>query len=139
LKEYFKEKNPTLQEIRDAVIVIRARKFPNLKKEGCAGSFFKNPIITTEEYATIKEKYPLIPAYFNDDSSVKVSLAWILDNVCSLKNMCIGDACVYDKQALVIVNKGNASAHDVKKLVEYIIDIVFEKTKIKIEREVLYV
>ena len=102
-------------------------------------SFFKNPIITTEEYATIKEKYPLIPAYFNDYSSVKVSLAWILDNVCSLKNMCIGDACVYDKQTLVIVNKGNASARDVKKLVEYITDIVFEKTKIKIEREVLYV
>jgi UDP-N-acetylmuramate dehydrogenase len=85
----FYEQNPahpkTLQGVRDAVIMIRKRKLPDLSRFGTAGSFFKNPIISEKHFALLKEKYPTLPSYSASEGYVKVPLAWILDNVCGIK------------------------------------------------------
>jgi len=141
LAKYFSEKgtSPDLKEVRDAVIAIRTAKLPNVATVGTAGSFFKNPIIPSKTYLELKRRFPEMPSYPAGFSHVKVPLAWIIDRVCGLKGYRIGDAGVHDKQALVIVNHGGASARDVRTLAAFIAQNVKEKTGIEIESEVLYV
>ncbi|MBP6858723.1 MAG: UDP-N-acetylmuramate dehydrogenase [Candidatus Pacebacteria bacterium] len=142
VKEYFSQKdiaNPSLKEVRDAVIDIRWNKLPDWKLWGTAGSFFKNPIICTEHYQGLKKVYPDLPGYPEGDGVVKVPLGWILDRICNLKGACIGNVCVYEKQALVLVAKSGATSEEVVKLAHTIIDTVKEKTGIDIEGEVEWV
>ncbi len=126
---------PSLSEIRDAVIDIRSKKFPDLRILGTAGSFFKNPIITKEAAAELLSKYPSLPVFPFGDNLMKVSLGFILDKICGLRGYRVGDVGLFDRQALVLVNYGNASENDIKNFAEEIADKVFEKTKIKIEWE----
>ncbi len=140
LKEYFKENTqPTLQDVRNAVIEIRKRKLPDIKEYGTAGSFFKNPIISQGQAADLKKDYPELPIYPVDDAHVKVSLAWIIDKICNFKGVGKGDVGTYKNQALVLVNNGNATAKEIKEFAKEIENTVFEKTKIKIEPEVQYI
>lgn len=142
LKNYFEKKgvnNPTLIQVRNAVIDIRTEKLPNLDVYGTAGSFFKNPVISRAQYAELLKIYPLIPSYNVDNDSVKIPLAWILDSVCNLKGYRKENVGVYKNQALVIINFGNATSEKIKNFSKEIIDLVFEKTKIKIECEVQFV
>ena len=127
---------PTLSEIREAVIAIRKGKFPDWKVVGTAGSFFKNPVISKDEYERLLLQYPELPGFAEKEGYVKVSLGWILDRVCSLKGYKEGNVGLYDKQALVLVNWGNASAAEVKNFSTKVADQVFDKTKIQIEFEV---
>jgi UDP-N-acetylmuramate dehydrogenase len=139
LKDYFGDKNPTLSEVRNAVIEIRKRKLPDVKEYGTAGSFFKNPIIKRGVADDLKAKYPELPIYPVNEEFVKVSLGWIIDKICNFKGVAKGDVGTYKNQALVLVNNGNASAQDIKNFAKEIEEIVFEKTKIKIEPEVLFI
>ncbi len=142
VSEYFSTKNissPTLEEVRNAVIEIRKRKLPDVHEIGTAGSFFKNPIIALGHAAELKQQFPDLPVYPVDDTYVKVSLAWIIDKACNFKGMGKGDVGTYKNQALVLVNNGNATAKEVKEFAHEIEKIVFEKTKIQIEPEVLYI
>ena len=124
--------------VRSAIQAIRAQKFPNWKEIGTAGSFFKNPIITAEDFAVLTEQYPSIPGYIQSDGMVKVSLGYILDKVCELKGYCDGDVCLYQNQALVLVAHVGSTAADIKNFSDAIKEKVFLKTKIKIECEVLF-
>lgn len=124
------------KEIRDAVIKIRASKFPNWKQIGTAGSFFKNPVISEEHYEALVTQYPGLPGYREGEGRIKVSLGWILDNVCDLKGKREGNIGLYEKQALVLVNFGGATASEIKNFATKICDKVFQKTKIEIEMEV---
>jgi len=141
LKEYFcVDTSPTLQEVRNAVIEIRANKLPDWKVWGTAGSFFKNPIIGAEKFAELKTKYPSLPGFpeekTNNDSypqMVKISLGWFLDKVCNAKGLTIGNAGTYEKQALVLVSKPGATATEVLNLSKELMDQVKEKTGIDIE------
>jgi UDP-N-acetylmuramate dehydrogenase len=138
LAEHFRKTEnefPTLPEVRDAVLAIRARKFPDLSRFGTAGSFFKNPVVSPDEAATLKERFSGLPS-FAAQNGVKLSLAWMLDNVVHAKGRCVGDACVWDAQPLVIVNKGRANAADVIELARGIEEDMREKTGISIEKEV---
>lgn len=122
--------------IRQAVIDIRRGKFPDWQLIGTAGSFFKNPVISQEQYESLITKYPELPGYPDKDGGVKVSLGWILDNVCQLKGQREGNVGLYENQALVLVNFGGASASEIKNFSEKIRGEVFNKTQIEIEMEV---
>jgi UDP-N-acetylmuramate dehydrogenase len=152
IKTYFEVKkiiNPTLKDVRCAILDIRSNKLPDIRKLGTAGSFFKNPIILRTKYNELLTKYPSMPSYSvdeqgestNSDESffVKIPLAWILDNVCNFKGYRDGDVGVYKNQALVIVNFGHATAFEIKALAQNITESVFEKTNIEIEPEVQYI
>ena len=125
-------------DVRLAVEKIRTQKFPNWKMVGTAGSFFKNPIITTEHYNDLKQVYKELPGYAQADNMMKVSLGYILDKICGLKGYCEGNVCLYEKQALVLIAKEGATASEIEKFSNSIKEKVFAKTKIKIDCEVSF-
>lgn len=129
----------TQLDIRNHVIDVRAKKFPDWKKVGTAGSFFKNPIIENNAYKELKLVYPDLPGHQTEDKRVKVSLGWILDKVCNLKGYSQENVGLYKEQALVLVADRNATAADVSAFVSDIQSKVRSKTGIQIEREVLTV
>lgn len=140
LKNIFLEnKNPTLKEVREAVMKIRAGKFPDLKVVGTAGSFFKNPVVFGAESEAFRTKNPDLPTYPTPDGKIKLSLGFILDKICHLKGYRKGNVALFEKQALVLVNYGQENADEIKAFVEEIKEIVFLKTGIKIEPEVNFV
>lgn len=137
IQEAFKDiPNPTNLQIREAVIAIRAKKFPDWTRVGTAGSFFKNPIISGEKYEQLRKQYPQIPGFQLPDTYVKVPLGWILDHVCNLKGVQKGNVGTYKNQALVLVHNGNATAKEVIAFARYVADVVLQKTNIAIEWEV---
>lgn len=138
IKNYISEKNiteVTPGEIRKAVIDIRRSKLPDPKEISNAGSFFKNPIISEEKFENMKLDYPDLNGYKADDNLVKISAGWLIEK-CGLKGKRSKDVGIYDKQALVIVNYGNASGMEIKKFAEEIRDIVLEKFNISLQFEV---
>ncbi len=139
VREYFAEKknqNPSLAEVREAIVEIRKNKLPDWKHWGTAGSFFKNPVVSKESFAELKKKYPGLPGYPEPGDGVKVSLGWILDKVCDAKGLVMGNASTYEKQALVLVAKPGASSVEVVNLANELMRRVKEKTGIAIEGEV---
>lgn len=133
----FKIENPDITEIRQAIINIRKEKLPEVGVIGSAGSFFKNPVVAPEVYEKLKALYPTIP-HFDAPNGVKIPAAWLIDNA-GLKGHRIGGAMVYEKQPLVIVNPGRATAQDVVDLAQYVIDTVFDKYGVRLNPEVNYV
>ncbi len=129
-------KTPSLQEIRTVVLSIRAGKFPDWKMIGTAGSFFKNPFISNADYARLIQMYPELPGYPTDDH-VKIPLGWILDKILNLKGHRVGNVGLYEKQALVVVNYGGATAEEIITFGDSIIQKIFDATSIRVEREVV--
>jgi UDP-N-acetylmuramate dehydrogenase len=130
------EGRPSLREIREAVLRIRGRKFPDWHVVGTAGSFFKNPIVDRAVYERIQSEYPEIVAYPVDDARIKLSLGWILDRVCGLRGYTDNHVGLYKEQALVLVCDREASAEDILKFSDQIIARVYEALRIHVEREV---
>jgi UDP-N-acetylmuramate dehydrogenase len=133
----------TPTEVGSAVRSIRSGKFPDLKEWGTAGSFFKNPVIAPEAYARLRERYPELPGFPQEQDGgptrsamVKVPLAWILDRVLNLRGHSLGTARLFEKQPLVIVAERGASAHEVEALAYDVAARVRDATGIDIEREV---
>lgn len=138
LAHYFGETTPTQQAIRDAVMAIRKKKFPDWHVVGTAGSFFKNPIIPAEHALLLTEQYPDLPTYDTDVADMKkVSLGFILDKICQLKGYCEGSVCLYQEQALVLTVVPGSNANDVTEFAKKISEKVFATTKIVIEWEVV--
>lgn len=129
----------SLSEMREAVILIRAKKFPELGEYGTAGSFFKNPIVNKVVGEEFLSKYPDAPHYFVSENTMKLSAAWIIDHVLSMKGVRVGDVGTWNAQALVVVNYDKATSDEVKKFVQKIADAAFEKIKITLESEVVWV
>lgn len=127
---------PSLAEIRAAVCAIRSKKFPDWTVVGTAGSFFKNPIIPRAEYEALAARYPDLPGYPTDNGRVKVPLGWILDHILNVRGYRDGGVGLYEHQALVLVNYGEATAADVDQFALAIEKKVFDATGIHIEREV---
>ena len=132
------EKLANPREIGAAVRRIRALKFPDLAREGTAGSFFKNPVISAVRAVELHAQYPELPQFPQENGQVKVSLAWLLDHALSLKGFSVGNARVFEKQPLVLVAARGASAADVEALARAIEKLVEEKIGIVIEREVIH-
>ena len=130
---------PTASDIRREVIRIRQEKLPDPKTLGNAGSFFMNPIISSEAFAELLKADPNAPHYLLEDGRVKVPAGWLIDR-CGLKGYRLGHAGVYEKQALVLVNAdGEATGQDIACLAEYIQGEVQQRFGIRIEPEVRYI
>lgn len=126
---------PTIRDISDVVIAIRQSKLPDPKDIGNSGSFFKNPYVTNAVYETLKSNYPDVVAYPNADGTVKLAAAWLIEKA-GWKGKRFGDAGIHEKQALVLVNYGNATGREIYDLSEAIMQDVEDKFGVKIEREV---
>jgi UDP-N-acetylmuramate dehydrogenase len=128
-------KELSIQVISKAVINIRSSKLPDWKKLGNAGSFFKNPLIVQHEFYELKRMYSNIPGYNVDEKFTKLAAGWLIEQ-CGWKGYRKGDAGCYAKQALVLVNYGNATGQEIFELSEEIIHLVKNKFGVTLEREV---
>ena len=126
--------DPTPRQIFDWVCAIRSAKLPNPAVIGNAGSFFKNPVVTAEQCRDIIARDPHIVHYPMDDGSFKLAAGWMID-ACGWKGKTIGRAGVYDKQALVLVNRGGASGAEVVTLARAIQESVYGRFGIRLEPE----
>lgn len=124
----------TLENIGKAVCEIRNSKLPNPKIIGNSGSFFKNPIIKRTQFEKIKKKFPKIK-YFENNNKIKLSAGWLIEQS-GWKGKRIKDCGVYTKQALVLINFGNANGSEIKELSEYIKKDVKNNFEIELEEEV---
>jgi len=129
---------PSIENIRKAVIKIRDSKLPDPKILGNAGSFFMNPVIAVQDFIALKGKYPDMPSYPTQDGMVKVPAGWLIEQA-GWKGRSLGPAAVYDKQALVLVNKGGATGADIIRLADSIIKEVKDKFGITLYTEVNYI
>lgn len=127
--------NPNIQDISKAVITIRESKLPNPKDIGNSGSFFKNPIISKNQFNYLVESFKDIPSYPVSENEVKVPAGWLIEKA-GFKGKRFGDYGVHKKQALVIVNYGGANGTDILNLSELIQKTIKRIFGILIEAEV---
>ena len=127
--------NPTAQQVRDVIIDIRNAKLPDPKVMGNAGSFFMNPIVSREKYESLAAQYEQMPHYEIDASHVKIPAGWMIEQ-CGWKGQSLGRAGVYEKQALVLVNRGGATGDEIVTLCRQIQHDVQAKFGIDIHPEV---
>lgn len=128
-------KELSLRAVSDAVISIRQSKLPDPAVTGNAGSFFKNPTVSEEQFQLLKAEFPEIAGYKNADGSIKLAAGWLIEQ-CGWKGYRKGDAGCHEKQALVLVNFGYATGTEIFNLSEEIISSVYKKFKVLLEREV---
>ncbi|PQJ78857.1 UDP-N-acetylmuramate dehydrogenase [Polaribacter porphyrae] len=135
-------KKPTLKNISDAVIAIRKSKLPDPKEIGNSGSFFKNPVISKTLFLELQKEYPNIPNYpvissevEKHQARVKVPAGWLIEQA-GFKGKRFGEFGVHEKQALVLVNYGNASGKDIYQLAQKIQETILDKFGITLEIEV---
>jgi UDP-N-acetylmuramate dehydrogenase len=125
---------PNAQQIFDWVCAIRRAKLPDPALIGNAGSFFKNPVVTPEQCRDIIGRDPEVVHYPMPDGSVKLAAGWMID-ACGWKGKSIGQAGVYEKQALVLVNRGHAIGSEVMTLARAIQESVYGRFGIRLEPE----
>ncbi|MFA7050424.1 MAG: UDP-N-acetylmuramate dehydrogenase, partial [Patescibacteria group bacterium] len=126
--------NPRLKDVAEVIQEIRNLKLPNPGILPNAGSFFKNPVISEDEFKVLKDKFPDIKS-FPDQKGIKIPAGWLIEQV-GMKGYRHGDAGVYENQALILVNYGSASQKDILFLVELVRKNVFDKFGIILESEV---
>ncbi len=127
-------KELTIAAISKAVCNIRSSKLPDPKQIGNAGSFFKNPVVSQEIHKRLKEEFPSLVAYASG-SEVKLAAGWLIEQ-CGWKGYRKNDFGVHINQALVLVNYGNASGGELYKLSQEVMDSVYKKFGVSLEREV---
>lgn len=134
-------KDISIKAISNAVINIRSAKLPDPAVIGNAGSFFKNPSVPAEFFEQLKTNFPAIVGYKNPDGSIKLAAGWLIEHSgpndsVSWKGFRRGDAGCHEKQALVLVNFGNASGQELFELSEEIVQSIKSKFGVTLEREV---
>ena len=125
---------PTPQKLLRTIVEIRQNKLPQPEQYPNAGSFFKNPVLSAEEYAKFAEQHPNAPHYPQANGQVKIAAGWLIDQA-GWKGKKIGMVGMFEKQALVLVNYGQATLDDVKKTYSHIQDDIFKKFAIGLEPE----
>ena len=129
---------PSAQEISELVVAIRRRKLPDPAVIGNAGSFFKNPVVSGEHCAALLERFPALVHHAQGDGSEKLAAGWLIDQ-CGWKGKSLGNAGVYPKQALVLVNNGGATGAEVVALARAIQADVLAKYGVQLETEPVFV
>lgn len=138
IDQYLEEKGikaPSIADVSDAVISIRQSKLPDPTELGNSGSFFKNPVVSKQKLEALQQQFPNLPFYEVDNNLVKVPAGWLIDQA-GLKGYREGDAGVHSKQALVLVNYGDASGQDILALSRKVQHKVREMFGIEIVPEV---
>lgn len=132
--------DPDLAQVREAVLSLRTQNHINPAVAGNAGSFFKNPIITVEQFQILHSKFPTMP-YFtsSEEGFVKLFAGWLIDQT-GWKGKAHKNVSVSPKHALVIINpEGKGTAKEVVELANEITESVFQKFGVKLEPEVQYI
>ncbi|MFD1771074.1 UDP-N-acetylmuramate dehydrogenase [Sphingobacterium suaedae] len=127
--------SPTIKDVAEAVSHIRVEKLPDPSVIGNAGSFFKNPIIFTGQFEKLQTDYPGVVSYPVDTNSVKIAAGWLIE-ACGWKGKIEGNVAVWKSQALVITNLGEATGSEIYTVSSKIINDVYNKFGITLEREV---
>ncbi|CAM1333357.1 UDP-N-acetylmuramate dehydrogenase [Tenacibaculum aestuariivivum] len=127
--------NPTIKNISNAVIAIRNSKLPDPKKIGNSGSFFKNPVISKKLFESLINQFPLMPNYEISKTEVKIPAGWLIEQ-CGFKGKNYGNYGVHEKQALVLVNYGNATGKQILELAQNIQKTINNTFSIDLEIEV---
>ena len=127
--------HPSIKDISEVVSSIRVGKLPDPSTIGNAGSFFKNPVISHEEFAGIHANFPNVIHYSLPEGKEKLAAGWLIEQ-CGFKGVTVGNTGTWKHQALVLVNHGNASGEEVYSFSEQIIQAVNAKFGVILEREV---
>jgi UDP-N-acetylmuramate dehydrogenase len=127
--------HPTISDVSNAVISIRQSKLPDPKHIGNSGSFFKNPIISSTHFDSLKQNFPAIPSYKVSETQIKVPAGWLIEKS-GFKGKRFNNYGVHDKQALVLVNYGNAAGEEIYNLAKLIQHTVNRLFNITLEIEV---
>lgn len=132
------ESSLTAEQLRGVIIDIRRAKLPDPNVQGNAGSFFKNPVVSKEKATQLLALYPEMPHYPAAEGQVKLAAGWLIEQA-GWKGRSLGPAAVHDRQALVLVNKGGATGHDIQKLCDAVKKDVGELFGIELEPEVNFI
>ncbi|MBI2046273.1 MAG: UDP-N-acetylmuramate dehydrogenase [Parcubacteria group bacterium] len=127
---------PNPARMREAIIAIRKQKLPDVSETGTAGSFFKNPLLQKAHSHIFKHLFYGAPLHAHTETHDKLSAAWLIRNFCGEKQFRCGDAAIYIRQPLVLVNHRRARAQDVFILAQKIKTRVKKETGITLEFEV---
>lgn len=141
LKDSLAEKgiaNPSPREIAQTITEIRDTKLPKPEETGSAGSFFKNPVVSASLHDQIKEEHPNLVSFVVDDDHYKLAAGWLIEQ-CGWKGRGIGNAGVYAKQALVLVNNGGCTGKEVTTLSNAIIADVEAKFGVTLTPEAIII
>lgn len=125
----------SLRRVADAVVAVRNSKLPDVRHYGCAGSFFKNPIVGQEVFSTLQQQFPTLISYPAGDGMVKLAAGQLID-LAGMKGVRDGDVGVWPHQALVIVNYGKATGNEVVAFYHKVQEKVRERFDIQLEPEV---
>jgi UDP-N-acetylmuramate dehydrogenase len=126
--------DPDPRAIFDAVVAIRRRKLPDPASIGNAGSFFKNPVVSRDRHVELLERHPSLVSYPMPGGRFKIAAGWLID-AAGLKGATRGRAGVYEKQALVLVNRGGATGREILALAREVQEKVAEKFGVQLEPE----
>ncbi len=126
---------PTIQDVSKVVAHIRVSKLPDPSTIGNAGSFFKNPVIGFGEFERLKNKFSELVHYPAGNNQIKLAAGWLIEQ-CGWKGKIVGQTGTWKNQALVLVNHGNASGAEIFALSSQIIDSVYNKFGVYLNREV---
>ena len=125
----------TVKDVSNAVIAIRQSKLPNPAETGNAGSFFKNPEVSKQKHDELKKSYNTLVSYPLPNGNFKLAAGWLIEQ-CGLKGFEKNGVAVSSKQALVLINKNNCNGNAVFELSGYVLQKVFDKFGVTLEREV---
>ncbi|MDR0528255.1 MAG: UDP-N-acetylmuramate dehydrogenase [Zoogloeaceae bacterium] len=129
--------NPAPADIAGAVSALRRRKLPDMNVLPNSGSFFQNPLVSAELAGALASAHPSLPRYPQPDGRVKLAAAWLIENA-GWKGRNLGAAGMYEKQALVLVNRGGATFKDVQNLTRAVREAVFARFGIHLEPEPVF-
>ena len=132
------QREPTARAIFEAVCAIRRRKLPDPAQLGNAGSFFKNPVVTREQRAELIGHFPSLVSYALAGGRFKLAAGWLIE-ACGMKGASCGRAAVYERQALVLVNRGGATGREILELAREVQARVAEKFGVLLEPEAVIV
>ena len=128
---------PTARQLADTIAKVRWSKLPRPEETGSAGSFFKNPIVTTQHYERLKADYPDIVAYPTVDG-YKLAAGWLIEHA-GWKGRSMGRCGVYEKQALVLVNRGGCTGSEVVTLANAITEDIKNQFGVTLEKEAIII
>ena len=135
LEAIFGDRRPeSAKELEEAVRAVRARKLPDPKVLPNAGSFFKNPVVTRTKMLHLLEETPSLVSYPLGGARAKIAAGWLIE-ACGLKGKRMGQAGVYERQALILVNYGGATGAEIKDLAEEVARNVKYRFGVELEPE----
>ena len=125
----------SVSDVYQAVLKVRRSKLPDPQVLANCGSFFKNPLLTVEQFSELKQQYPHLPAYPQPDGQIKTAAAWLIEQA-GFKGQRLGDIGCYELQPLVLVNYGHGTAAELEEWMNLIIATVQQRFGICLEPEV---